>query len=357
MAKTIPKLTDKDYKTSYFEFWPAWLFYLPMKIYGLYLAIKFKSLTVPTISNPSFDAGGFAGESKSQILDLVPKETQQYFARHKAFDTPISKEKAFRFIQDNNFQYPFVIKPDIGCKGYGIQIAKNTGDINNYLKNFPNDERIILQDLHDYPHEVGVFYIRHPDHDKGHIFSLTLKYFPQVTGDGVSTLKELIEKNPRSNELKHKYFPRHKEHLGTVLKNGEVFRIAFAGSHTWGTIFKNGNDLITPKMTELFDKISQSIPEFYFGRYDVRFKKYSDLEDGKNIKIVEINGATAEATHIWDSNTSLKEAYATLMKQYHHMFEIGYKNKQRGHKPMSFKEICSRIKKGDELIEHYPSTH
>lgn len=162
--KTIPTLSDADYKTSYFEFWATWLFYFPMKVYGSYLAIKFRSLTVPTISNPSFDAGGFAGESKSQILDLVPQETQQYFARHK------------------------------------------------------------------------------------------------VT-------------------------------LDNILTEGEIFRIAFAGSHTWGTIFKNGGHLTTPEMTSLFDKTSKSIPKFYFGRYDVKFKSFSDLEDGKNIKIIEINGA------------------------------------------------------------------
>lgn len=355
--KIIPPLIDADYKTSYFEFWPTWLFYFPMKVYGIYLAIKFRSLTVPTISNPSFDAGGFAGESKSQILDLVPQETQQYFARHKAFDTPISVDKALKFINEHNFEYPFVIKPDIGCKGYGIQIAHTPSDVQNYLNDFPDNERIILQDLHDYPYEIGVFYIRHPEQEKGHIFSLTLKYFPHVTGDGRSTLRQLIEKNPRSNELKHKYFPRHKAKLDNILKEGEIFRIAFAGSHTWGTIFKNGSHLITPEMTSLFDKISKSIPEFYFGRYDVRFKRFSDLEDGKNIKIIEINGATAEATHIWDSNTKLLDAYKTLMAQYHHMFEIGYKNKKRGHIPMPLKEILVRIKKGDELIENYPMTH
>ena len=356
-TKKIPKLKQEDYKTSYFEFWPAWLFYLPMKLYAAYLAIRFRSLTVPTISNPSFDAGGFAGESKAQILDLVPPSAQKWFARHKAFSTPISTQNALQFIKEHQFNYPFVMKPDIGYRGYGVQIAHSDQDVENYIRDYPTGETIVIQDLYDYPYEVGVFYIRHPDEYKGHIFSLTLKYFPHVTGDGTSTLQELIESNPRSNALKHKYFPRHKDHLDMVLPKGEQFRIAFAGSHTWGTIFKDGNHLITDAMTDKFDEISKSVPEFYFGRYDVRFNTLSDLETGENMKIIEINGATSEATHIWDSNTSLFSAYKTLMIQYHHMFEIGYKNKKRGKVPMPLKEVLARIKKGDDLIHNYPVTH
>ena len=354
---TLPELTTDDYKTSYFEFWPAWLFYFPMKVYGIYLAIKFRSLTVPTLANPSFDAGGFAGESKSQILDLVPKNTQKYFARHKTMRTPVTHKDALNFVADHNFSYPFVMKPDIGYKGYGIQIINNEQNLTDYIDAFPPREQIVVQDLYDYPYEVGVFYIRHPDQEKGQVFSLTLKYFPHVTGDGVSTLEQLIEQNPRMNELKHKYVARHKGKLKSVLKKGDVFRVAFTGSHTWGTLFKDGNHLITPAMTNLFDEISKSVPEFYFGRYDVRFKDIAHLETGEDIKIVEINGATAEATHIWDSKTTLLTAYKTLMQQYHHMFEIGYKNKQRGMTPMPLKEILRRIRRGDDLIKTYPVTH
>ncbi|MBL4589915.1 MAG: hypothetical protein JKY11_07560 [Alphaproteobacteria bacterium] len=45
------------------------------------------------------------------------------------------------------------------------------------------------------------------------------------------------------------------------------------------------------------------------------------------------------------------------MIQYHHMFEIGYKNKKRGKVPMPLKEVLARIKKGDDLIHNYPVTH
>ncbi|CAG0910597.1 unnamed protein product, partial [Cyprideis torosa] len=54
-----------------------------------------------------------------------------------------------------------------------------------------------------------------------------------------------------------------------------------------------------------------------------------------------INGAGAEATHIWDSKTTLREAYATLMEQYRLLFEIGAQNRARGYEPMTFKAMMN----------------
>ena len=142
-----------------------------------------------------------------------------------------------------------------------------------------------------------------PDEEKGKIISITLKYFPYVTGDGKSTLKELIENDPRAGLLSHIYLPRHEHRWDMVLPEGQAFRIAFTGSHSRGTIFKNGNQYITEKMCERFDEITKEIPEFYFGRIDVRFKSMGDLETGDNMRILEINGATGEVTHVWDSKT------------------------------------------------------
>ena len=42
------------------------------------------------------------------------------------------------------------------------------------------------------PAEVGVFYYRFPDEERGHIFSITKKEFPCVVGDGRRSLEKLI---------------------------------------------------------------------------------------------------------------------------------------------------------------------
>lgn len=359
----MPDLVTGTPPVSYFEFWPASLFYFPMKIYGLLLSLRYGGLTLPTITNPLFDVGGFHGESKAQIHTQIPESLYPQFAftiditKEKGSDTKALLTQALKKIKEQNWSFPIIAKPDIGMRGMGVQRIFNEKDLLNYIEQSPEDATMIFQDMYDYPSEVGLFYIRKPNEEKGQIFSLTAKYFSYVTGDGKSTLKELIQNHQRYGMLEHIYLPRHEKNWNLVLKDGEDFRIAFAGSHSRGTIFKNGNHLITPKMEEAWDKLSKQIPEFYFGRFDVRFTNLEDLETLENIKIVEVNGAGAEATHIWDSKTKLRHAYKTLMKQYKLMYQIGAINRKRGFKPMKLKALLARMDNAEKLADRYPQTH
>src|SRR5213593_2397937 len=45
------------------EFWPAWLFYIPVAVNYLWLGIRYRGLIVPTAANPGMFSGGFVGES------------------------------------------------------------------------------------------------------------------------------------------------------------------------------------------------------------------------------------------------------------------------------------------------------
>ena len=296
---------------------------------------------------------------KFQTIFLI---THARILQFKKMATPLKKindaaNQAFALMKVKSITYPCVIKPDVGERGMGVQIACEDKDIIDYIAAYPDQEKIIVQTLADYPCEAGLFYIRRPNEEKGHIFSLTLKYFPYVIGDGKSTLKELIIHDRRAGILSHIYLPRHKKNWDMVLPEGKKYRIAFTGSHSRGTIFRDGADFITPQMEENWDKLSKQIPEFYFGRFDVRFHSLEDLENLNDVKIVEVNGSSAEATHIWDSETPIMEAYTTLMKQYDHMFAIGAQNKKRGFQPLPTKKVMKLIKKHDEITELYPITH
>ncbi|HAJ48439.1 MAG TPA: D-alanine--D-alanine ligase, partial [Alphaproteobacteria bacterium] len=251
---------------------------------------------------------------------------------------------------------PIVAKPDQGMRGAGVRVIRKLEDLANYYATFPAKEPFILQELIDEEGEAGVFYVRKPSEQKGRIISLTLKYFPYVTGDGTSTLKELIERDPRAGPLKHIYLPRHAHRLDMVLAAGQPFRIAFAGSHSRGTIFRNGAPHITEAMTQAFDTISRDIREFYFGRFDIRFADIEEVRQGRGFKIIEVNGAGAEATHIWDRNTTLSEAYRALMQQYKAMWSIGRENQLRGYVPVKLIDILAANERERGLAERYPIT-
>jgi hypothetical protein len=252
--------------------------------------------------------------------------------------------------------FPCVAKPDKGCRGAGVRRIRNSNELACYIAAFPDSERIILQALVDHEAEAGVFYIRKPGEARGQIFSLTLKYFPYVYGDGRSTLRELILGDKRAGGLKYLYLPRLKGRGEMVLAPGEPYRIAFAGSHSRGAIFRDGNRFITGTMTDAFDSIAKDIDRFYFGRFDVRFSSIEELQAGKNFTILEVNGAGAEATHIWDRRTTLAEAYRVLMKQYAALWGIGAQNRRSGAKPARLLDFLKAWRNEVGLWAQYPPT-
>ena len=348
---------------SVFEFWPPALFYIPVGVYYAWLSVRFHSPTLPTVSNPSIYSGGMIGESKSAILKLVPEKYLEYIARWTGFilpnsNTPLSavRERANRNLAQSGLQFPLVGKPDVGQRGDGVRRLDNSSELDNYLSEFPQGHKMILQELIDYPQEAGIFYYRYPGQERGRVFSITLKEFPIVIGDGESTLRGLIEADPRARIIRQVYFRRHSHKLETVIPEGERFQLVFSGNHCKGAIFKNGIDLLTPDLEERIDAIAQSIPDFYFGRFDIRFKDEESLQRGEAFKIVEINGASSEATHIWDKNTKLSEAYATLFEQFRILFEIGDSNRRRGFKPLKLGQFIADIRRYNRQSQKYPNS-
>src|SRR5579859_4321795 len=62
------------------EFWPAWLFYLPVAVHGAWLMIKYRGVTTPTASNPGIFSGGMVGESKIQTLAELASTSPEFTA-------------------------------------------------------------------------------------------------------------------------------------------------------------------------------------------------------------------------------------------------------------------------------------
>jgi hypothetical protein len=355
----MPPLDTSGPALSFFEFWPQRYFYAPMVLYWLWLSAKHGGrFTLPTISNPSFPMGGWVGESKGAVFALSGSHARSFIAPWTLFErtADATTADALRCARDAGLCFPFVAKPDMGCRGVGVRRVQNEAELAAYVAAFPSGQRIVFQKLADQEGEAGIFYIRKPSERRGRIVSITLKYFPYVYGDGHSTLRELIENDPRAGKLRHIYLPRHQERLDIVLAAGEPFRIAFAGSHSRGTIFRNGNAFVTEAMTAAFDAIAKDVKEFYFGRFDVRFDSIVDLQAGRNFTIVEINGAGAEATHIWDRKTTLREAYGALMAQYATMWAIGAENARRGFKPASVRDLAHAYRDEVRLWPQYPPT-
>src|SRR5215471_6723282 len=62
----------------HWEFWPAWLFYIPVGVFYVWLTIRYRGFCVPTSANPGIATGGFVGESKLEILDQLRRTSPEF---------------------------------------------------------------------------------------------------------------------------------------------------------------------------------------------------------------------------------------------------------------------------------------
>lgn len=71
------------------------------------------------------------------------------------------------------------------------------------------------------------------------------------------------------------------------------------GNHCRGAEFTNENHPINTAVHTQFSKIASEMKGFYFGRFDLKAKREIDLETGDFLHVMEVNGTTSEAGHIY----------------------------------------------------------
>jgi len=318
------------------EFWPPRFAYIPLMPYILYLGIKHRSFTLFTAANPGIPSGGFVGESKSAILVRLA-HVPEFTLLSACLPMETRFQAVKEFLAACELSYPVVLKPDVGERGTGVVIARDDRDVRSYLETTTADT-IVQKYVGGL--EFGVFYYRYPGQLQGHIFSITEKRFPQVTGDGRSTLTDLVLRDDRAVCLANQYLAGLRDRIPAA---GERVRLVEVGSHCRGTVFLNGAALETEALRGAVDSIAQSHPGFFFGRFDIRAATVADLQSGR-FDVLELNGVSAEATHMYDPSVSLLEAYRIMFRQWKIAFEIGALNRQAGEKPMRFREFLDLVR-------------
>jgi hypothetical protein len=335
------------------EFWPPYVCYPPVIAYIAYLGLRFRSLTLFTAANPAMPAGGFVGESKHEILEhlkdagsCLPYSTllREGPLEHRA-------EQAETFMRKHKLSFPIVLKPDAGQRGSGVAVVRSSQQLREYLCRAPWPT--IVQE-HVPGREFGVFYVRYPEEKRGRIFSVTEKRMPAVVGDGGRTLEELILADDRAVCMADFYLRNNSDRAHDVPAAGEKVQLVEIGTHCRGAIFLDGSYAITPALEETIEKIASTFDGFFFGRFDIRVPTVEDFMAGQNLKVIELNGVTSEATHIYDPKLSLIDAYGVLFEQWRIAFEIGYRNLKRGARPSSVMELSRMIWDYCQLAGEYP---
>ncbi len=338
---------------SRFEFWPAGLFYAPVVAQWIWLGLRHGDMTLPTAANPRIETGGLCGESKSSILDTLAPDAAALVAPY-AMVTTGADEMAAALPVAERLGWPVVLKPDVGCNGAGVRLIHDEAMLEQALAAFPRGVRVMLQRYVADPGEAGIFYIRHPDAAVGRITSLTLKAIPAVVGNGRSTLHALVMAHPRAGAVPQVYLPRLGDRLHDVPAAGEVVPLVFTGNHCKGAVFENGADAITPALSRAVEAFARGIPDFHFGRIDVRYSSEAALRAGQGFTVIEVNGAGSEATHIWDARCTLREAYASQFAHHGMAWEIGRIMRARGHRTSGLRAMYRSWRKQLRLMASYP---
>ena len=376
VADGMPALDLGGRAYSFFEFWPSWLMYAPVAGLWLLLALRYRSLSLPLIANPEVPLSGMVGVPKSAILKLAGETAKQSIlpwivvepgadfeppqgageAYVAPADSPaLRRERAEAAMAAAGLSFPVVGKPDIGCRGVGVKLLRDSAALESCLERYPPGGSLMLQRLSDWEAEAGVFYVRDPMTEQGKITSLTLKYTPYVVGDGVHTLAELVAADPRAGGLLHLYQERNAAWWREVIPAGSPFRLVFSASHCRGAVFRDGGHLISAELTRALDRIFDDIPGFYYGRLDIKFRDVDSLRAGRDLQIVEINGASSESIHIWDRRTGFVDAVNTLLQQYRTLFKLGNAHSKRGCKPPGLWPLFKAWRYELQLVKRYPA--
>src|SRR6478735_8894861 len=151
-------------KLTNWEYWPFGIVQGTFFFYWFWFSLRARSLFFFSASNPSILMGGMMGESKFDVLKLVPDELKPKTLLAKF---PSTTEEVYEQMRMNGLPFPVIFKPDLGERGWMVRKIESQKDIDAYLQEIKID--FIIQELVDLPLEFGVFYVRIPNEEKGEV--------------------------------------------------------------------------------------------------------------------------------------------------------------------------------------------
>lgn len=303
------------------EYWPFNVVYGPIYLYWFWLCIRARSFFFFNAANPTIKNGGFLLESKKDIYDLIP---QEYYPKTVFFYAHTSQKEIRQQLEISKLLFPLIGKPDIGMRGLAVKKLDNLADVLAYAQH--SKVNFLLQEFVALEQEVGIFYYRYPNKQKGCITGIVGKEFLSVTGNGVSTIEELLQQDKRSILQLKTLSETFGVELLQVLPANEKYLMVPYGNHCRGAKFLDVTDLADDELIAAIDEICKQIPGFYFGRMDIRYHTWEELKQGKNFSIIELNGAGSEPTHMYDPKHSVFFAWKEIIRHWNILLRVSMLN-------------------------------
>jgi hypothetical protein len=338
---------------------PKWLNLVPIVAQWVWLGLKYRSITLPSCANPAITSGGLVGEGKMEYFAAMGAVARSRTAATASFvrtvACPVSTVR--EVMRGHGLAFPLIAKPDLGWCGFGVRLLHGEADLSRYLAEFPEGERVVLQEFLADEGEAGIFYMRDPAARHGMLLGMLLRRYPEVCGDGSRTIAQLVACDPRLARVGRDGLSEMDCDASRVPLAGERVRLSVVSSSRVGGLYQDASRAITPALTAAIDAVARDMGNFHVGRFDVKFSDLDALGRGESFRIIEVNGAGSEAVHAWDPAHSLARAYAIIFDKQRRMFEIASRMRRLGHRPIGLAKLARLHFRQQALIRRYPSSN
>ncbi|RYY71207.1 MAG: hypothetical protein EOO13_03940 [Chitinophagaceae bacterium] len=319
------KIKESIYKLTHWETWHHHAKYIPISPVWAWYMIRSGTPWFFTPSNPTLTFGGFEGEGKKEMYEQLPANS---YPNTTYIQPGIDFNQVEAQVVAAGFHYPFIVKPNVGMMGFMFRVISNAEQLKKYHETIHIE--YLVQELVAYPLEVSAFYFRMPDQKKGIISGFLKKEPAYITGDGKSSIEELMLEHEGIRFKLDEMLVRHAAHLDQVLPSGQTFYLSHASNRSQGGTLIGIDHEIDDRLQQLFDGFSHHNGQFFYGRYDIKCTSVEDLRQGKNFSILEFNGAGAGTQHVYANKYSLWKAMSIILTHWKMMFLISRHNHKKG---------------------------
>ncbi|MFL6798421.1 MAG: hypothetical protein ACJ8F3_13505 [Xanthobacteraceae bacterium] len=304
-----PRCGSREFhKSSCYEPVAVGFWYMRLVFRWLGFAARHRSLTLPALANPG-DKQCILDELRSHYLEAArsaaPARVADFVVlapSNFAHCLYLDLERAREMLTHAALSFPLMVKTDRAQ--WSARRVDDMSELRDLLRDLPAGERLILQRFVPKDGRATVLYARLPGARLGRILSLTFRERGQSGAEG----------SPE---------------------------------------YRDGRRQITPELERAFHEIACAMREFHYGRFELRFGSLVELSRAQDFLIVDVNGVGGEINERRDPALSRAEVYQRMLEQQRIMFLIGAKNRARGFKPVTLREVLKAFLRRNHLSRRH----
>jgi len=313
----VKKWQDRGYWISKQYYWQSMVYYL-------YNAAKYRSLTYFSACNPALSFGGMLADDKTEAYKIIPDRYLPQTIIYNS-DQNIKEQLAHRSIQ-----FPVVVKPNMGYKGYAVQECTDLENLEKYINELDHKKEWLIQEYVDHKCEYSIMYYRSPISDEYGITSISDKKYPSVIGDASRSLNQLIDDYENAFIDKEYLKKKWEDDLAKTPSYKEEIQLHHIGNYSRGSKFNSSMNEKDDRLALAMHNVFSGSDEIYFCRFDIKADSMEAVRNG-DFKIMEINGAKSEPLHIYDPQYGLFDRMKEVRKHWKLMTRIIDERRKQGY--------------------------